>query len=247
MNKKSKTRLYIDKKLSLSMIIYIKDKKHHYLKNVLRCKLNDEIIVFDNKTGEWIANIISINRDLTTLKIFKKNKNLIISPDIWLAFAPIKQYRLNISIQKATELGVSNLIPIFTSYTNIANLNYRNLNLNIIEASEQCERTTLPLLEKQILLKDFIDKHPKDRALVFCNERNKTNKSMFSDIIDNKNKYKKWTLLIGPEGGFSTEETNEINKFSNTISVSLGKQILRSDTATVAALFCLQSIIDTDY
>ena len=91
---------------------------------------------------------------------------------------------------------------------------------------------------------DFIKNHPKDRALVFCNEHIESNESMFSSIMAERSKYNKWTLLIGPEGGFSQDECNRIVKLTNVISVSLGKRILRSDTATVAALFCLQSIID---
>ena len=244
--KKSKTRLFIGKKLSLNMMIHIKEKQHHFLKNVLRCKINDEMILFDNQTGEWFAHIMTIQRDNTILKVSKKNKKLILGPDIWLFFAPIKHSRLNITIQKATELGVSKLIPIETSFTNNSSINYKNLNLNIIEAAEQCERLTLPILEKQIKFDKLISEHPKDRALIFCNESDKSNKSIFLSILKEKNNFKKWTLLIGPEGGFSDQEINKIKTVSNCISVTLGKRILRSDTATVASLFCLQSIIDSD-
>ena len=91
---------------------------------------------------------------------------------------------------------------------------------------------------------EFIENHPKDRALVFCNEHIKSDESMFASIMAQRKRYTKWTLLIGPEGGFSQDECKKIVKLTNVISVSLGKRILRSDTATVAALFCLQSIID---
>ena len=69
---------------------------------------------------------------------------------------------------------------------------------------------------------------------------------MFSKIINIKHKFKKWTLLIGPEGGFSEKEIINIEKLPNCFSVSLGSRILRSDTATTAALFCLQSIIESN-
>ena len=61
--KKSKTRLYFDKKLSINIMIYIKEKQHHFLKNVLRIKVEDLITVFDGVTGEWITEVISVNRD----------------------------------------------------------------------------------------------------------------------------------------------------------------------------------------
>ena len=91
----------------------------------------------------------------------------------------------------------------------------------------------------------MITNHPSDRALIFCNENNTSNESMFSFVSKIKNQYTKWSLLIGPEGGFSEEEVNNIKKIPNSFSVSLGKRVLRSDTATTAALFCLQSIIES--
>ena len=243
MIKKSKTRIFVNKELALDKMIYVKEKQHHFLKNVLRVKIDDEIMVFDNQTGEWFSRVISINRDNIVLEVLKKNKKIVDELDIWLVFSPIKVNRLNITIQKATELGVSKLIPCITNYTNDNFLNYKNLNSNIIEAAEQCERLTLPILENQIKLQDYLTNHPMDRALVFCNENNKTNESMFNSILKIKNKFKKWSLLIGPEGGFSDKEIIEIEKLDNCFPVSLGARILRSDTATTSALFCLQSII----
>ena len=246
MIKKSKTRIFVNKTLSKNIIVYIKEKQHHFLKNVIRIKIDDEIIVFDNQTGEWFSKVISINRENVVLKILEQNKSIMKEADIWLVFAPIKLNRLNITIQKATELGVSTLIPCTTNYTNNNFLNYKNLNLNIIEAAEQCERLTLPFLEKQIKLDEYLINHPNDRALVFCNENSKCLESMFSSIIKIKDKYKKWTLLIGPEGGFSKNEICEIEKLPNCFSVSLGSRILRSDTAITSALFCLQSVIESN-
>ena len=245
MIKKSKTRIFVNKKLSQSIMLYIKEKQHHFLKKVLRVKINDEIRVFDNQTGEWFSKVISIKRDSIVLQILKKNRDIKEELDIWLVFAPIKLHRLNITIQKATELGVSKLVPCLTNYTNNNFLNYKNLNLNIIEAAEQCERLTLPVLEKLIILEDFLLNHPSDRALLFCNEKNYFSESMFTKILKIKDKFKKWTLLVGPEGGFSEEEISRIIKLPNCFSVSLGSRILRSDTATTSALFCLQSIIES--
>ena len=244
MNKKSKTRLFVDKKLSLNIMIYIKDKQFHYIKNVIRCKVDDEVMLLDNETGEWNSKIISLNRDNVVFRILSKNRETTSEKDIWLIFASIKQHRLNITIQKATELGIKKFIPCITNYSDNNFLNYRNLNLNIIEAAEQCERMTLPALEKQIKLDELLFNFPKDRALIFCNERDKSKESMFSVIAKEKENYDKWALLIGPEGGFSEEETNNIKRLSNSISVTLGKRILRSDTAATAALFCIQSIIE---
>ena len=242
--KKSKTRLYFDKKISPNIMIYIKEKQHHFLKNVLRIKSGDEIIVFDGISGEWLSTVISINRDNTALRISKNLKKIKKSLDIWLIFAPIKSYRMNITIQKATELGISRFIPILTEYTNQSKINFKNFELNIIEASEQSERLSIPTLEKTIKLDDLVDNFPSDRGLVFCDEGNENLPTIYNALINETKKYKKWAVIIGPEGGFSEKERRTISSLSSCISVSLGKRILRSDTATTAAIFSIQSVIE---
>ena len=86
----------------------------------MRLKINDEINIFDGKTGEWKALVLSINRDNTAIRIIENINIFESSPDIWLVFAPIKQNRMSLVIQKATELGVAKIIPCFTEFTNNA-------------------------------------------------------------------------------------------------------------------------------
>ncbi len=242
--KKSKTRLYFDKKLSINIMIYIKEKQHHFLKNVLRIKVKDLITVFDGVTGEWLSEVISINRDNIVLQIKKKISEIEKETDLWLIFSPIKLFRMNITIQKATELGVSQFIPCITQNTNLTKINMRNLYMNIIEAAEQSERLTLPKLNEIINLNNLLRDFPKDRGLIFCNENDKNLPSIFKALENKSSIFKKWAILIGPEGGFSETETKEILSISSSIPVSLGKRILRSDTATTAALFAVQSFIE---
>ena len=242
--KKSKTRLYFDKKLSPNIMIYIKEKQHHFLKNVLRIKVKDLITVFDGVTGEWLSEVISINRDNIVLQIKKKISQIEKETDLWLIFSPIKLFRMNITIQKATELGVSQFIPCITQNTNQTKINMRNLYMNIIEAAEQSERLTLPKLNEIINLNNLLRDFPKDRGLIFCNENDKNLPSIFKALENKSSIYKKWAILVGPEGGFSETETKEILSISSSIPVSLGKRILRSDTATTAALFAVQSFIE---
>ena len=242
--KKSKTRLYFDKKLSPNILIYIKEKQHHFLKNVLRIKVEDLITVFDGVTGEWLSEVISINRDNIVLQIKKKISEIEKETDLWLIFSPIKLFRMNITIQKATELGVSQFIPCITQNTNLTKINMRNLYMNIVEAAEQSERLTLPKLNEVVNLNNLLRDFPKDRGLIFCNENDKNLPSIFKALENKSSIFKKWAILIGPEGGFSETETKEILSISSTIPVSLGKRILRSDTATTVALFAVQSFVE---
>jgi len=242
--KKSKTRLFIKKQISQNLMIYIKDKQHHFLKNVLRIKLNDTITLFDGITGEWESNVISISKEKTAVKILKKIREFENQPDIWLIFAPIKLFRMNITIQKAVELGVSKLIPCKTEFSNFYNLNYKNLELNAIEASQQCERLDIPKIEKIIDLINFLKELPDDRALIFCDESDPNLPSIYDEVKSKLNIYSKWSVIIGPEGGFSNEEKDILIKQKNILRVSLGRRILRSDTAAISSLFCIQSLVD---
>ena len=241
---KSKTRLFIENQISPNLMIYIAGKQHHFLKNVLRIKLNDTISIFDGVTGEWHANVISISKEKITLKSIKRIREFETQPDIWLIFAPIKFFRLNITIQKAVELGVSKLVPCKTEFSNFDKLNYKNLNLNAIEASQQCERLDIPKIEKITSLKTLLDDFPSDRALVFCDESDLNLPSIYSEVRAKEEMYSKWAVIIGPEGGFSEEEKNSLVKKKSVLRVTLGKRILRSDTAAISSLFCIQSVVD---
>ena len=242
--KKSKTRLFTEKQISLNLTLCIKEKKHHFLKNVLRIKLNDKINLFDGITGEWEANVISISRDKTALRISKQIREFEYQPDIWLIFAPIKILRLNITIQKAVELGVSKFIPVKTDYSNFEKLNYKNLELNVIESAEQCERLNVPEIKKIINFNSLLSSFPEDRAIIFCDESDPSLPSIYYEVKDKANKYTKWAVIIGPEGGFSVEERQELLKQKNILRVTLGNRILRSDTAAISSLFCVQSLVD---
>ena len=240
--KKSKTRLYFDKKISPNIMIYIKEKQHHFLKNVLRIKVKDSINIFDGVTGEWLSEVISVNRDNVVLQIKKKISEIKEETDLWLIFAPIKLFRMNITIQKATELGVSQFFPCITQNTNQTKINLRNLYMNIIEAAEQSERLTLPKLNEIINLNNLLRDFPKDRGLIFCNENDNKLPNIFNAVQIHSSTFKKWAVLVGPEGGFSNRDT-KILSISSTIPVSLGKKYL-DQIPTTAALFAIQSFVE---
>ncbi|MDC0193314.1 RsmE family RNA methyltransferase, partial [Pelagibacteraceae bacterium] len=109
---------------------------------------------------------------------------------------------------------------------------------------QQCERLDVPKIEKIINLDMMIKELPDDRALVFCDESDINLPSIYDELRSNLNKYLKWSVIIGPEGGFSIEERELIKKQKNVLHVTLGSRILRSDTAAISSLFCIQSMVD---
>ena len=236
----SKTRIFVSKTISSNLMVYIKDNQHHFLKNVLRVKINYQINIFDGFSGEWETKIMSINRDNTILRVTKNIRKIKESSEVWLIFSPVKQHRMSLAIQKATELGVSKIIPCITEYTNISSINAKNLYHNAIEAAEQSERLDIPKIEKQIDLNSLLLEWPEDRKLVYCDDKINHGKSIIETLTPYRDSSIKWAVLIGPEGGFSDLENELITKSKNVISVSLGNRVLRSDTAIAVSLFCIQ-------
>jgi 16S rRNA (uracil1498-N3)-methyltransferase len=150
---------------------------------------------------------------------------------------------MSLAIQKATELGVSKIIPCITEFTNIRKINAKNLNDNAIEAAEQSERLDIPRIEKQVDLTTLLSNWPEDRKLIYCDEKIKEKRSIIDLLTPVKDDENKWAVLIGPEGGFSDSEQELITKSKNVLSVSLGDRLLRSDTAITVSLFCIQEIL----
>ena len=114
----------------------------------------------------------------------------------------------------------------------------------MVEAAEQSERLTLPKLNEVVNLNNLLRDFPKDRGLIFCNENDNKLPNIFNAVQIHSSTFKKWAVLVGPEGGFSETETQEILSITSSIPVSLGKRVLRSDTAATAALFAVQSFVD---
>ena len=237
-------RLYIYNALSKNTTISLIGNQYHYIKNVMRVNKNDFLRIFNGKDGEWLAEIIEIKKNNILLLIKEKIIEQKISPNLWLFFSPIKKDRINILIQKSTELGASVFVPVQTERSNIKSININNLQKNAIEAAEQSQRLDVPLIKKEIKFSEMIDSLSNDRCLLFCDEKNIKSKNII-DIMDKiKNKYSKWSIIVGPEGGFSENERKKLLNIKQAYTVSLGRRILRSDTAATVALFCVQKFIE---
>ena len=238
-------RFYINQSLNLRDHITFDNKHYHYIKNVLRINRNEYLRLFNGKQGEWLAKIKKIEKKIIFLSIEKKIKDQKNSPDIWLLLSLIKKDRLNILVQKATELGVQKIIPIQTERVNIKNININNLRQNAIEASQQSERLDIPKIDDSKKLDSIIHLWPSDRCIIYCDESSFKAEGIIEKLYNIKSKYRKWSVIIGPEGGFSSKERKKIMSLKNAYRVTLGNRILRSDTAATVALFCIQQFIDT--
>jgi 16S rRNA (uracil1498-N3)-methyltransferase len=160
-----------------------------------------------------------------------------------LAFALIKNVRIDFVAAKATELGVAKFQPILTQRTIVDKINVERFKANIKEACEQCERNDFPqVLDLKKLNKILTDKSAQDKIFILCDESGEALKA--SEVLRKIAKTnKEIVILIGPEGGFSEDEFLQMRVLKNLFAISLGPRILRADTAMISALTLVQEFL----
>ena len=230
MNKK--IRLYFSGKIQSDLVAHLQKEQSHYLKDVMRLKEGSTFSVFNNQ-GEWNACVQNYEKKSTKIKILEKLRDKKNEQNIWLAFTPIKQNPLNFIIQKGTELGVQKFIPILSERTVVKDINIERVKKIIIESSEQSNRISVPEINKLENIKNFLISFPKKGCLVFCDIN--CEKSDLKSILSKKN-IEPICILIGPEGDFSENERKLIVELDQSQSISLAQNILRAETAAVAAV-----------
>ena len=226
----STVRLYYPENIIENSTSLLSKEHTHYIVNVMRLKRGSKINFF-NKGGEWLSEIVFLDRDRVEIKFLNKIKESFPASNIELAICLVKKNPMEIILQKATELGVSRIIPIISERTEVKDLNLERANKITIEATEQSDQLNPPEISQMIDLKNFINSISKETKLFFADINSKHTPSL-KDIEGIKN----ISILIGPEGDFSPSERELILKKSNVIPFSLSKNILRTDTAVISAI-----------
>ena len=231
----SNIRLFYPESLSLNLTTILDKSQSHYLSKVMRIKENEVFSLF-NSSGEWEAKILSISKSNVEFNITKQLRQKENFKELWLAFSPIKSNYFNFMIQKATELGVTKFLPIIFDRTIVRKINKERLEKVIIEAAEQSNRITVPIIGEPQKLKNFLSN---DMDLIFTDLNTSNTK------IDLKKLTTKPTcVIIGPEGDFSEEERKEILKFNGVQPIKINENILRSETAVISALSIINYAIN---
>ena len=218
-------RLFVDEPLAAGASVTV---DANYLGAVLRLGPGDKVKLFDDHSGEWLAEIAEAGRKRIVLTVGERLRGRETVPNLWLLFAPIKRGRIDWLVEKATELGVDRLMPVVTQRTVVDRLNLDRLRAHAIEAAEQCGRTALPQLDEPVKLVKRLADWPAERTLYFANEGGGEPLAEAADPGPA-------ALLIGPEGGFTDEERAAIRALPQARAISLGPRILRADTAALAA------------
>ncbi|MBM3590926.1 MAG: 16S rRNA (uracil(1498)-N(3))-methyltransferase [Alphaproteobacteria bacterium] len=247
-----KIRLYLDKTLNdknlgdskiINSQLEIANNDFDYLVKVMRQKINDKIIVFDGLNGDFIAKIIEIKKKSLTLHILEKVANLKVVPNITLAFAPVKNVRIDFVATKASELGVRNFQPIITHRTIVDKINEERFKANIKEACEQCGRNDFPQIFVIKKLDNLLKENLENKILILCDESGNGKKAseIFSKILPKNDQ--EIIIFIGPEGGFSIEELTKFYSLKNCFLLNLGPRILRAETAIICSLTLVQEFL----
>src|ERR1700733_11922523 len=139
-----KVRLYVEAALGAGLRVELSAPQTHYLLHVMRAKLGDRVLLFNGRDGEWLARIDEVTRRSCVLLCERQTEQQTNTPDIWLVFAPIKKTPGDYVAQKATELGVRALQPVYTHRTIARRVNLERMRANAIEAAEQSGRLTVP-------------------------------------------------------------------------------------------------------
>tara|TARA_B100000787_G_scaffold55201_1_gene40120 strand:+ start:632 stop:1348 length:717 start_codon:yes stop_codon:yes gene_type:complete len=225
-----RNRIFLDEKILNGKIIVIKEKLAHYLINVLRCKVNEKILIFND--GEWMAEIINIKSKAIELIVEKKVKDISEQRPIKLYFSPLKRSPNEILVQKCTEIGINIFQPVAMEHTNISKVNVDRLKLISTEAIEQSAQLIIPKINQTISFKNFIEQISSNEIVIACTIQCK---SMSISQIVKDNLSKDISILIGPEGDFSKTELENIKTNINIVEASLGENILKGETATIVA------------
>jgi 16S rRNA (uracil1498-N3)-methyltransferase len=233
------TRLFVTQDLTLDQPVVGTSDQAHYLGRVLRLQAGAQIVLFNGRDGEWVATLTEIGKSTALFTLTEHRRPQTPSPDLWLAFAPVKKSQTDFIVQKATELGVSRLIPLLTERTQSERVKTERLRATAIEAAEQSERLDIPKISEPQRLDRLISDWPKERALFVCAEAGEA-----TPLAEAAQAQKSAAVgfVTGPEGGFSAAELDFMRRSPLVLPVGLGPRILRAETAALAALAVWQAV-----
>jgi 16S rRNA (uracil1498-N3)-methyltransferase len=239
-------RLFVEAPLAEGATLPLAPNQANYLVNVLRLKPGADVLVFNGRDGEWLAQLAASGKKAAKLAVTERTREQTAPGDLHYLFSPLKHARLDYMVQKAVELGASRLQPVIMRHTQTERVNLDRMRANAIEAAEQCGVLNIPEVAEPKKFDSFTRGWKPDRLLVFCDEE--------ADVKDPVAALASArgggiagppsvSVLIGPEGGFAENERAALLKLPNVVRVALGPRILRADTAAVAALALVQAVL----
>ena len=234
------SRLYTPMHLASGKQIELDDENGHYVRTVLRLKKEAEIILFNGTGGEYLGTVADVSRKAVLIQVNKWLDRSVESPLlVTLGLGISRGDRMDLSVQKAVELGVNHIAPLLTERCVVQFkgdkkpqrlLHWQKI---VQHAAEQSGRTTLPELTEIEHLQLWVGKQQGLKVFLDPNAE-----KTLADIVPIDMHV---TLLTGPEGGFARQE-RDLAKAAGFIPVRMGSRILRTETASLAALAAVQML-----
>ncbi len=231
------TRIYQPVTLAVGTL-QLDEKASHHLSRVLRAEIGDEVTVFNGSGGEYQAVIRAITKKHVAVELLTFSNRTVESPaHLILAQGIARGEKMDFVMQKAVELGVSEIYPLITERCNVRldkereQKRMEHWRAVVVSACEQSGRTVVPVVHEPKLLTDWVAAVQAELKFILLPEANQT--------LSNAKKAKHIAMLIGPEGGLSEQEIKlaEAHEF---MPLNLGPRVLRTETATLAALTVIQ-------
>ncbi|MCG9126815.1 16S rRNA (uracil(1498)-N(3))-methyltransferase [Candidatus Poribacteria bacterium] len=211
----------------------IDGSEHHHLKNVLRLNIGDSVRIIDGIGNIRIAKIANIRNDSTIISIIDHHFQLRKKPEITLFQAIPKYDKMELIIQKTTELGISKIVPVKTKRS-LQEANENRIDRwkkIIVSATKQCKAAWVPKISEVYEFEECLKKvHFYDNKFILWE---KEDENKIKTVVQNSKDINSIAVFIGPEGGFEEEEVRfAMNRGCKP--VSLGTNILRTETAAIA-------------
>jgi len=231
------SRIHAEQPLTAGQRVTLDADQAHYLGKVLRARPGQQVALFNGQDGEFVAEIVAINKRDIELEILTART---VIPDsglhVHIGMGLSRGERMDYAVQKATELGISSLTPLFTDFSEVklstdrADKRTAHWQKVATSASEQCGRCSVPLIHSPVNLKDWLATVPAGQGFMLDHTGSHGFTGSRPEAV---------YLLIGPEGGTSDEEKHRALDAGFSM-IRLGPRVLRTETAPVVALTALQ-------
>ena len=227
-------RIHSDAVLEPELEVPATPAQAHHLGVVLRRGAGDAVTLFNARDGEWAAEIVALRKDRGSFRLGMRIRPGAAEPPLTLLIAALKRDAMDWLVEKATELGVTHIRPVLTRRSVVAHSNTERLAAIARGAAEQCERLGVPRMDAALPLHAVLDGWDGQPLLVAAERR--VSPPMRAVALGAR------ALLIGPEGGFTPGELDDLAARPFVSPCRLGPRILRAETAAVAGLAALQAL-----
>jgi 16S rRNA (uracil1498-N3)-methyltransferase len=235
-------RFFVSKALIDFPSVFLEGDEHHHLSNVARVKVKEKVCLFDEEGTSYLAQVAEIQRGETRLLILGKTEPEKPKVQIILAQALINSKKMDFVLQKSTELGMIGFIPVISGRS-VAKVNEKaekkieRWHKIALEAAKQYRTSVVPWISAPILLKNLVEERKEAKKLLLSENRGKYLKDILIARPESQSQEPAPSviILVGPEGGWTEEEENSALAHGYE-AISLGKNILKTETAAICAL-----------